>query len=109
MGSTRVFPAYSIVGVSKAAIEAITRYLAVELAPKRIIVNAVSPGAVDTEALTFFPNREEILTTAREKTPAGRIVTVEDVANVVAFLCREEASMICGQTIVVDGGYSLLA
>lgn len=109
MGSTRVFPAYSVVGVSKAAIEAITRYLAVELAPKGITVNAVSPGVVDTEALKFFPNREEILATARERTPAGRIATPEDVANVVAFLCSEEASMICGQTIVVDGGYSLLA
>ncbi|MFQ6059364.1 MAG: enoyl-[acyl-carrier-protein] reductase FabL, partial [Anaerolineae bacterium] len=101
MGSTRVFPRYSIVGVSKAAIEAITRYLAVELAPKGIIVNAVSPGVVDTEALKFFPNREAMLAAARERTPTGRMVTTEDVANVVAFLCSEEASMICGQTIVV--------
>jgi enoyl-[acyl-carrier protein] reductase III len=108
-GSMRVMPEYSMVGISKAAIEAITRYLAVELAPHGIRVNAVSPGVVDTDALKFFPSREAILATARRRSPAGRLVTPEDVAKVVAFLCSDDAEMICGQTLFVDGGYSILA
>jgi enoyl-[acyl-carrier protein] reductase III len=109
-GSTRVFTEYGVVGVSKAAIEAIVRYLAVELAPKGIIVNAVSPGIVDTDALKAFPiNVEETLQEGVRRTPAGRIASPEDVAKVVAFLCSEDAEMIVGQTIVIDGGWSLLA
>ena len=83
--------------------------LAVALAPKGIVVNAVSPGAVDTDALLAFPSRDFILGRARQVTPAGRIVTPEDVAKVVAWLCTEDAAMIVGQTITVDGGYSILA
>lgn len=108
LGSGRVIGHYTAVGVSKAALEALTRYLAVELAPDNIAVNAVSAGAMDTDALQFFPNREELLEGARRRNPAGRPVTVEDVAEVVAFLCSDGAWMIRGQTIVVDGGQSLL-
>jgi enoyl-[acyl-carrier protein] reductase III len=108
LGSIRYLKNYTTVGVSKAALEALTRYLAVELAPKNIIVNAISGGAVDTEALTHFPNREELLTEAKEKTPAGRMVEIEDMVNTVMFLLSDEASMIRGQTIIVDGGISLL-
>jgi enoyl-[acyl-carrier protein] reductase III len=109
LGSIRALPNYVAVGVSKAAVEAITRYLAVELAPKGIVVNAVSGGAVDTDALTHFPNREELLEAARNRNPAGRIVEPEDLANTAYFLCTPAASMIRGQTIIVDGGLSLLA
>jgi enoyl-[acyl-carrier protein] reductase III len=108
LGSIRVLDNYTTVGVSKAALEALTRYLAVELASKNIIVNAVSGGAVDTDALTHFPNREQILDEAADRTPAGRIVEPEDLANVILFLCSNDAWMIRGQTIVVDGGISLL-
>jgi enoyl-[acyl-carrier protein] reductase III len=108
LGSTRVIDNYTTVGVSKAALEAITRYLAVELSPYGIVVNTVSGGAVDTDALKHFPNREELLEDAAKRTPAGRRVTPEDIANVVAFLCTDAADMIRGQTIVVDGGISLL-
>jgi enoyl-[acyl-carrier protein] reductase III len=108
LGSIRYLKNYTTVGVSKAAVEALTRYLAVELAPKNIIVNAVSGGAVDTEALTHFPNRDELLNEAKEKTPAGRMVEIEDMVNTVMFLLSEHASMIRGQTIIVDGGISLL-
>jgi enoyl-[acyl-carrier protein] reductase III len=107
LGSIRVLPNYVTVGVSKAALEAITRYLAVELANKNIVVNAVSGGAVDTDALKHFPNREELLA-AGANNPAGRIVETEDLANVVYFLCTPQAFMIRGQTIIVDGGLSLL-
>ncbi|MCP8968631.1 enoyl-[acyl-carrier-protein] reductase FabL [Ectobacillus ponti] len=108
LGSIRVLPNYVTVGVSKAAVEALTRYLAVELAPKGIVVNAVSGGAVDTDALKHFPNREELLSEAAQRNPAGRIVEPEDLAETVYFLCTPAAGMICGQTIIVDGGLSLL-
>ena len=108
IGSRRVFPEYGVVGVSKAAIEAVTRYLAVELARENIIANCISPGVVLTGALDFFPRREEMVEHAEKYTPAGRLVTPEDVGAVAVWLCSEEARMIVGQTIEVDGGYSLL-
>ena len=107
-GSRRVLPNYFSVGTSKAALEAVTRYLAVELAPAGIRVNAVSGGYVETRALDHFPNREEMLEAGR-LTPAGRMVSSEDLAKVVAFLCGDDAQMIRGQVIVVDGGATLAA
>jgi enoyl-[acyl-carrier protein] reductase III len=109
LGSTRVLENYTLVGTSKAALEALVRYLAVELAPRDIRVNAVSAGVVETGALEFFPNREEMLEAGRRRTPAGRLVTPEDVARAVTFLCSPEAEMIRGHTLIVDGGFSLLA
>ncbi|MCX7754360.1 MAG: enoyl-[acyl-carrier-protein] reductase FabL [Anaerolineales bacterium] len=109
-GSTRVLPDYVVVGASKAALEALTRYLAVELISKNIVVNAVSPGVVETEALKHFAameSKENILQKFIERVPAGRLVMPDDVAGVVAFLCSPAARMIVGQTIVVDGGYLL--
>lgn len=107
-GSTKVLPNYFSVGTSKAALEAVTRYLAVELAPKGIAVNAVSGGYVETGALDHFPNREEMLE-AGQQTVTGRMVSADDIARVVAFLCSPDAAMIRGQVIVVDGGVSLKA
>jgi len=109
LGSVRVLENYALVGASKAALEAIVRYLAVELAPRDIRVNTVSAGLVDTGALDHFPNREQMLGSALERTPAGRMVTPRDVAEAVCFLCSPEAEMVRGHTLVVDGGYSLLA
>ena len=106
-GSRRVFPQYAAVGISKAALEALTRYLAVELAPDGITANCVSPGLVVTGALDSFPMRAEMLDHAQRNTPAGRLVTPEDVGAVVAWLCSDQAAMIVGQTIEVDGGYGL--
>ncbi len=110
-GSFRVLPEYAVVGASKAAIEALTRYLAVELAERNISVNAVSPGIVATEALQHFNTMqdEDLLHDIARQTPAGRIVTPEDVAGIVAFLCSPNASMIRGQTIIADGGFTLPA
>ncbi len=108
-GSTRVLPDYIVVGASKAALESLTRYLAVELAPRSIVVNAVSPGIVETDALRHFDSLKQgnVLPEAVAATPAGRIANPEDIAGVVAFLCTPEASMIRGQTILIDGGYTL--
>ena len=109
LGAQRVLENYILVGTSKAALESLVRYLAVELAPRGIRVNAVSAGVVETGALEHFPNKEEMLSSARERTPAGRMVSPEDMAGAVAFLCSDDAQMICGQTIIVDGGFSLPA
>ncbi len=109
IGSRRVFPEYSVVGVSKAAIEAVTRYLAIELAPEGIVANCISPGVVLTGALDHFPRKDEMIAHAQQHTPAGRLVTPEDVGNLAAWLCSDAAAMIVGQTIEIDGGYTLLA
>lgn len=108
VGARRYSPRYAAVGVSKAALEALTFYLAVELAPRGIAVNAVAGGLVEgTEGAKWFP--AELKQQMASQTPAGRLVTAQDMANVVAFLCSDDAAMICGQTIVVDGGFTLLA
>lgn len=110
-GSFRVLPEYGVVGASKAAIEALTRYMAVEFGSRNISVNAVSPGIVATDALKHFVTMqdENLLAEISDQTPAGRIATPEDVAAIVAFLCSPAASMIRGQTIIADGGFTLPA
>jgi enoyl-[acyl-carrier protein] reductase III len=107
LGSERVLDNYVLVGTSKAALESVVRYLAVELAPA-IRVNAVSGGVVDTGALDYFPNREAMLASV-DRTPAGRLVEADDIAAAVSFLCSDDAAMVRGQTLVVDGGFSLPA
>jgi enoyl-[acyl-carrier protein] reductase III len=109
LGAQRVLENYVLVGTSKAALESVVRYLAVELSPRGIRVNAVSAGVVETEALDHFPNREEMLRSGRTRTPAGRLVEPDDIAGAVAFLCSPDAQMVRGHTLIVDGGYSLLA
>lgn len=109
LGSVRAVENYTTVGASKAALESLVRHLAVELGPKGVLVNTISAGAVDTEALKKFPNREEILGTALQRTPVGRLTTPEDVADLALFLCSPLAKMIHGQTVVIDGGYSIRA
>lgn len=107
LGSVRAIENYTTVGASKAALESLVRHLAVELGPKGVNVNTISAGAVDTDALRHFPNRDQILGTALERTPLGRLTTPDDVANIALFLCSDLASMIQGQVITVDGGYAI--
>jgi enoyl-[acyl-carrier protein] reductase III len=109
LGGSRVMRDYFLVGVSKAALEAVTRYLAVELAPHGVRVNAVSGGLVETDALKSFPWGHEVIAQTLARTPAGRMVTPQDIAYAVTFLCSDEAAMIRGQTLIIDGGFSLLA
>jgi enoyl-[acyl-carrier protein] reductase III len=106
VGSVRTLPDYVVIGASKSALEAITRYCAVEFSKYNIVVNAVSPGIINTDALNYFSlGRDVMVQGAADRTPAGRIVEPQDVANCIAFLCSPEACMIRGQVIVVDGGY----
>jgi len=107
LGAIRAIENYTTVGASKAALESLVRHLAVELGDKKINVNTVSAGAVDTDALKKFPNRDEILSTALQRTPMGRLTTPDDVADVALFLCSQFATMIQGQVITVDGGYAI--
>jgi enoyl-[acyl-carrier protein] reductase III len=108
LGSQKVLSNYFSVGVSKAALEAITRYLSVELAPKNIKVNAISPGLIKTAALDSFPDTSDWKIMANKDTPAGRPLKVRDVTDLVKFLCSEDSTMIRGQTIIIDGGQSLI-
>ena len=108
LGSIRAIENYTTVGASKAALESLVRHLAVELGPRGIRVNTVSAGAVDTDALKKFPNRDLILETAIKRTPLGRLVTPDDVADVTLFLCSNLSNMIQGQVVTVDGGYAIM-
>jgi len=107
LGAQRAMPGYGFIGASKAALEALVRALAQELGPRGIRVNTVSAGVVDTDALAYFPNREQLLENFAQRTPAGPVLRPEDVANAVYLLCLPEASMINGHTLVVDGGFCI--
>lgn len=109
LGAVRTVPNYGVVGLSKSVIESLTRYLAVELAPQGIIVNAISPGLVETDALSSMNiDTQSALDYVRRRNPTRRLVSPRDVGQVAAFLCSDAAEMIVGQTIYVDGGFSLL-
>ena len=107
LGAQRAMPGYGFVGASKAALEALARALAQELGPRGIRVNVVSAGVVDTDALSYFPNRDELLADFARRTPAGPVLTPQDVAGAVYLLCLPEAAMINGHTLVVDGGFAI--
>jgi enoyl-[acyl-carrier protein] reductase III len=107
LGPRRYIEGYAAVASAKAVLETLTRYLAVELAPRGVRANAVCAGFVDTESLRGFPNFAALEREARERTPLGRLARPEDVAPVVAWLCSDESAWMTGQVVVADGGYSL--
>jgi len=109
LGSRGYIPGYAAVGVGKAAIEALTRYLAVELGPQGIRVNTVSGGPIETDALKQFSTYEQMKDASTRLAPGRRLGQPEDIAEVVAFLCSDGARWIYGQTLIVDGGLSLLS
>ncbi|MEZ4554115.1 MAG: SDR family oxidoreductase [Dehalococcoidia bacterium] len=107
-GAWQYMPNYSAVGVSKAALASLTRYLAVELAPRGIRVNGVSAGWVEgSEGEHSY--RADISGRVRPQVPAGRNVAPEDVAAAVAWLCSDESSMLVGETVHLDGGFGIAA
>ena len=107
-GSTKVLNNYFSIGVSKAALESVTRYLAYDLASRDISVNSISASLLDTDAIKHFPNQEEINKILNRKNPKQRKLLTNDVAKVVIYLCSEAGDMIVGQNILVDGGDTLL-
>ena len=107
-GSTMVVEHYNIMGVAKAALEAAVRYMAAELGPKGIRVNAISPGPLATRAASGIPHFDELLEKARAKAPARALVDIDDVGAATAFLALDAAKLITGQTLYVDGGYSVI-
>lgn len=107
LGSRFCLPGYGGLGAAKAMIESMARYLAVELAPSNINVNVVCGGFVDTPSTRLLPNFDALVGEIAARTPAGRVAMPNDLAGVIAFLCSPESDWIRGQTIIVDGGYSL--
>ena len=101
-------PFYGAIGVSKAAMESVVRYLAVELAPRGVHVNAVSGGMIDGDTLRRFPQHEVLREAVEQRTPFNRLGTAEELADVVVFLCSDRSNLIQGQTLVADGGFSLM-
>ena len=107
LGSNHFTPNYGSIGVSKAALESLVRYLAVELAPHKIRVNAVSGGLIETDSLKMFPHFDEMKKEFLRRVPGGRLGTPEDIAKVVSFLLSPGSDWLYGQILIADGGYSL--
>jgi enoyl-[acyl-carrier protein] reductase III len=103
-GAVRAVPAYTVIGASKGALESAARHMAVELAPRGIRVNILSPGSVMTSAWDAFPDMEARLAAATRRSPLGHLVTPDEVAYAAQFLCSDAASGLVGHTLVVDGG-----
>jgi enoyl-[acyl-carrier protein] reductase III len=108
-GASRAIPAYTLVGASKGALEALVRHLAVELAPRGIRLNLLAPGAIATDVWNALPTGRERLAEIAQRTPTGRLATPEEVALVAQFLCSDAARSMVGQTVVVDGGAGIPA
>lgn len=108
-GGTRVIPYYAAVGSSKGALESLFRHYAFELAPQGIAVNLVCPGLVLTDAVDAFPDKEMRIDKTKGATPVGELTTPENIAEAISFLCSPSASQIIGQTLVIDGGKTLIS
>ena len=106
-GSTSAFHAYGAVGAAKACLESHVRYLAMELAPQKITVNAVLAGVTDTPALRKIPGSDRLLEAALERNPSGRLTHCEDVAACLVALSSEGTAWLTGNTLRVDGGESV--
>ncbi len=103
-GNTKAFKTYAAVSAAKAALEAITRNIALEFAPFGIKANCIQAGVTDTESLRMIPGHEQLKEQAMNRNPFKRLTTPGDVANVVYLLCKDEAAWINGSTIIADGG-----
>ncbi len=106
-GSSKAMPYYGAVSAAKAALEAIVRSMAVEMAPVGIRVNCIQAGVTDTESLNMIPGSDKLKAWSVKRNPFGRLTKPEDVANVASLLCRDEAAWITGSVIKADGGESI--
>ncbi len=109
LGADEVVPHYGVMGPVKAALEAAVRYLATELGPRGIRVNAVSPGPISTRAASGIPDFDELIAEARRRSPLSREVGINDVGSLCAFLVSDAAQAITGDVHYIDGGLHILA
>ena len=109
LGAEEAVPHYGLMGPVKAALESMVRYLALELGPRRVRVHAVSPGPILTRAASGIAHFDSLMANAQRKAPLGRLVTLEEIANLCTFLCSDAASGMTGQTIYVDAGCHAVA
>jgi enoyl-[acyl-carrier protein] reductase I len=108
-GANEVVPNYGLMGPVKAALESLVRYMAAECGPSGIRVHAVSPGPIPTRAASGLQNFSGLLADAAHRSPLRRLVSLEEIANLTAFLCAPESSGMTGQTIYVDAGFNVIA
>jgi NAD(P)-dependent dehydrogenase (short-subunit alcohol dehydrogenase family) len=108
-GASRALPHYTLVGASKGALDSLARHLALELAPSGIRVNILTAGAVLTDAWKAMPNSDARIADTIRRTPAGRLVTAEEVAYGAQFLCSDASAGMVGHTLVLDGGWGITA
>lgn len=107
-GAEKVIPHYNVMGVAKAALEASVRYLAADLGPDGIRVNAISAGPIKTLAASGIRGFKSMLDIAEERAPLRRSVTTADVGHAAVFLCSEMGAGVTGETLYVDAGYQIL-
>jgi enoyl-[acyl-carrier protein] reductase I len=109
LGADEAVPHYGLMGPVKAALESLVRYMAVELGPRQIRVHAVSPGPILTRAASGIEAFDELMHNAVRKAPLGRLVSLDEIAQLCAFLCSDAASGMTGQTLYVDAGCHAVA
>jgi enoyl-[acyl-carrier protein] reductase I len=105
LGAVKSIPSYNVMGLAKASLEANVRFLAADLGPQGIRVNAISAGPIKTLSAAGIPGLRKMLTHVAQASPIRRNVTIEDVGNAAAFLCSDLAAGITGEVLYVDGGY----
>ena len=104
----KVMPRYNVMAIAKAALENTVRYLAADLGPEGIRVNTISPGPIKTLAAAGIPGFRMMLNYSEQISPLRKAVSQEDVGHMAAFLASDNAAMITGETIYIDGGYNVL-
>ena len=109
LGSEKVIPNYGMMGLCKAALEAATRYLAAELGPRNIRVNAVSPGPLMTRAASGIAGFDGLMAAAVDRAPMHRLVTPEDIGALTAFLVSDAGRLVTGGVHFLDAGYNIMA
>lgn len=108
LGAARVLPNYNVMGLAKASLEANVRFLALDLGPSDIRINAISAGPIRTLAASGVKGIRQMIANVAKSAPLKRNITIEDVGNAAAFLCSDLAAGITGQTIYVDAGYNIV-
>jgi enoyl-[acyl-carrier protein] reductase I len=108
LGADEVVDNYGMMGPVKAALQASTRYLATELGPKGIRVHAISPGPLATRAASGIAHFDDLMKDAVERAPLHRLVSIDDVGALAAYLCSDVAKTLTGGTIYIDGGYNIV-